>query len=254
MISLKRKILLLKIVGGISMSKKIALPVTFLIISGFFNSCRTNETPKLNQEPAPLVEQIGRIDSTNEPIYSLTEAPPANEPPSQDPITPPAPTPVPSVSPEKKPSDPKPLGSYQTPLLNRGKQRMDNIRLAMKKINGYKLKPGETFSFNDVVGKRDADHGFKIAAVIVNGEFGEDMGGGVCQLSSTIFNAADRAGMKILERHSHSREVKYVPKERDAAVSYGYLDLKFKNTKDYSVQLKVAVEDKRLKVYIHKAK
>jgi vancomycin resistance protein YoaR len=146
------------------------------------------------------------------------------------------------------------LGSYQTPLLNRDKERIDNIRLAIRKINGYKLKPDEIFSFNKTVGKRDAANGFKVAAVIINGEYGEDMGGGVCQLSSTIFNAADKAGMQIVERHSHSRAVRYVPEGRDAAVSYDYLDFKFKNNKSYTVEVKAAIEGAKLRVSIYRAK
>ncbi len=241
------------------MKNKITLLLALAIILGFFSSCKTNEAPKLSKEPSQPVKQIGKTDSTTNPIYSLPEAPPAEAPPSPVPTPPPAPslTPTPSpkpAEPNKKPAAPIPIGSYQTPLLNRDKERVDNIRLAIKKINGYKLKSGEIFSFNNVVGKRDAGNGYKVAPVIVNGEFDEDMGGGVCQLSSTILNAADRAGMQILERHSHSREVKYVPKGKDAAVNYGHLDLKFKNTTNYTVELKANLQDNKVKVYIYKAK
>jgi vancomycin resistance protein YoaR len=211
-------------------------------------------------ETTPPVERVGRIDSVPESMYSLPEAPIAVPEPAVIPPPPPTVLENKPVVPEKKPAAPekkplpKALSSYQTPLLNRNADRVNNIRLAMKKINDYKLKSGEVFSFNDIVGKRDAEGGFKMAAIIVNGEYGEDMGGGVCQLSSTIYNAADKAGMEIIERHSHSKEVKYVPVGRDAAVSYGYLDLKFKNTKEYAVELKARIEDKKLKVYVYKVK
>jgi vancomycin resistance protein YoaR len=243
------------------MKNKIALPLIIVIILGFFSSCKTKEIPNpVKVEPTPPIERVGRIDSMPESMYSLPEAPLTVPEPA---VTPPPPPTVPEnkpVVPEKKPATPekkpvsKALGSYKTPLLNRNTDRVNNIRLAMRKINGYKLKSGEVFSFNDIVGKRDSENGFKMAAVIINGEYGEDMGGGVCQLSSTIFNAADKAGMEILERHSHSKEVKYVPVGRDAAVSYGYLDLKFKNTKEYDVELKAKIEDKKLKVYVYKVK
>lgn len=146
------------------------------------------------------------------------------------------------------------LGKYHTPLLNRHKDRVSNIRLAAKRIDGYKLQPGETFSFNDIVGKRDAKSGFKKAAIIVNGEFDEDMGGGVCQLSSTLYNAADKADLQIIERHSHSRKVGYLSSGRDAAVSYGYLDLKFKNTKEYPLEIAAWVKDNKVYASILKAK
>jgi vancomycin resistance protein YoaR len=236
------------------MKNKIALLLIIVIILSFINSCKTKEVPNPTRaETTPHIQRVGGIDSVPESIYSLPQVPIAEPEPS---IIPPPPPAVPEKKPailEEKPV-PKALGSYRTPLLNRNTDRINNIRLAIKKINGYKLKPGEVFSFNDIVGKRDAENGFKMAVIIINGEYGEDMGGGVCQLSSTIFNAADKAGMEIIEKHSHSKEVKYVPAGRDAAVSYGYLDLKFKNTKTYAVELKAKIEDKKLKVYIYKVK
>jgi vancomycin resistance protein YoaR len=172
---------------------------------------------------------------------------------------------VPDIQPSVSPSRPtspikktkpkvKPIGSFSTPLLNRDKDRVNNIRLAIKKINGHKLDPGETFSFNDTVGKRDAENGFKMAAIIINGEYGEDMGGGVCQLSSTIFNAAERANLDIIERHSHTRMVKYVPPSKDAAVSYPYLDFRFTNNKNYPIKISATISGKRVVVSIWKAK
>jgi vancomycin resistance protein YoaR len=199
----------------------------------------------------PPAEQIGRINSIPEDTYSPLEAPLLETKPNPEPPSMPAP---PLAVPEKKLEAPKPIGSYHTTLLNRDRERMENIRLAIKKINGYKLKPGEIFSFNKIVGKRDAANGFKVAAVIINGDYGEDMGGGVCQVSSTIFNAADRAGMQIIERHSHSRAVRYVPAGRDAAVSYDYLDLKFKNNRNYSVEIKATIDGTILRVSIYKIK
>lgn len=170
----------------------------------------------------------------------------------ETPVVPKAQTVKPKPAEKVKPKR-KPIAVYSTPLLNRDSERVNNIRLAIKKINNYKLEPGGTFSFNDVVGIRDAENGFKMAAVIIKGEYGEDMGGGVCQLSSTIFNAADKAGLEILERHDHTKQVKYVPQGRDAAVSYPYLDLKFKNTKDHRVKITASVSKNRVTVSIWKA-
>jgi hypothetical protein len=233
--------------GGISMKAKNTFLLLLIITSSFFISCSPNKIPeKAKEETSPPIERTGTINSV--PDTNISESiPPPN-------TVPPAAPPIPPVKEENKQTSKKPLGSYQTPLLSRDKERIDNIKLAIKKINGHKLKPGEVFSFNDIVGKRDAENGFKVAAVIVKGEFEEDIGGGVCQLSSTIFNAAGKAGMEIIERHSHSKAVRYVPEGRDAAVSYGYLDLKFKNNRNYPVEFKAKIEDKKLKVYIYKAK
>lgn len=236
------------------MKRKACIFLVLVFIFVLISSCKTKEIPKLSQETVPPVKRLETLDDVPEPKYSLPEAPSAEEIPPAVQQPAPAPLSPPASQPQKKTTGPKPLSSYETPILNRDKERIDNIRLAIKKLNGYKLKPGEIFSFNNVVGKRDASTGFKVAAVIVNGEFGEDMGGGVCQLSSTIFNAADRAGMQIIERHSHSRSVAYVPAGRDAAISYGYLDLKFKNTKDYTVVISAKVEGAKLKAYIYKKK
>lgn len=225
------------------MRKKVTFFLILAIILSFFASCG------IKQQSSPPIKNTGQISSEHENIYSLPETPSIETQPLSQ--TEPLPTPPPV--PEVKTEAPKPIGTYQTAILNRDNERMENIRLAVKKTDGYKLKPGETFSFNKIVGKRDSANGFKVAAVIINGDYGEDMGGGVCQVSSTIFNAADKAGLQIIERHSHSRAVKYVPAGRDAAVSYDYLDLKFKNNKNYTVQIKLSVEGTKLRASIYKA-
>lgn len=124
------------------------------------------------------------------------------------------------------------IGEYVTFFNSNNKERNNNIYLAAKAINNYVLFPGEIFSFNKVVGERTAGKGYLPATVIVNGEFSEDFGGGICQVSSTLFNAVDNAGLKVVQRNSHSREVSYVPPKRDATVSWNGPDLIFKN--DYN--------------------
>ncbi|MGN0814303.1 MAG: VanW family protein [Candidatus Coproplasma sp.] len=108
--------------------------------------------------------------------------------------------------------------------------RTANIRLASSKINGTVLLPGESFSFNDIVGARTLSNGFQFAKIISGGEFVDGVGGGVCQVSTTVYNAAVLAGMQITEYHPHSLQVSYVAPSRDAMVSGTYFDLKFTNT------------------------
>ncbi len=110
------------------------------------------------------------------------------------------------------------------------RSRLNNITLAMSMINGAKLAPGETFSFNEQVGKRTADRGFKMATAYSGGEVTEQLGGGICQVSTTLFNAAVKSDMRIDERHNHSLTVHYVDKGKDATVDWGHQDLKFTNT------------------------
>lgn len=129
----------------------------------------------------------------------------------------------------------KQIGRYVTFFNPNNKARSHNIALASEAINNHVVFPGETFSFNRVVGKRTKSRGYMQAPVIVRGEMAEDIGGGICQVSSTLFNAADRAGLKITERYSHSKSVPYVPSGRDAAVSWFGPDFSFKN--EYSFPL-----------------
>jgi vancomycin resistance protein YoaR len=123
----------------------------------------------------------------------------------------------------------KRIGRYVTSFNPGNKKRTNNIRLATKAINNFVVFPGETFSFNKVVGKRTASKGYLRAPVIVRGEFSEDIGGGICQVSSTLFNAVDNAGLQIVQRFSHSRKVPYIPPGRDATVSWYGPDFVFKN-------------------------
>jgi vancomycin resistance protein YoaR len=123
----------------------------------------------------------------------------------------------------------KPIGQYTTYYNTGNKNRSHNVALAAKSINNVVLFPGELFSFNRVVGIRTKQKGYMRAPVIVRGELAEDVGGGICQVSSTLFNAADRAGLRIVQRYSHSRHVPYVPSGRDATVSWGGPDFAFEN-------------------------
>jgi hypothetical protein len=107
--------------------------------------------------------------------------------------------------------------------------RTTNIKLAAKAINGTVIEAGKVFSFNKTVGPRYESKGYKEAVIFVNGEKDKGIGGGVCQVSSTIYNAVLSAGLTVVERHAHSLPVTYVAPDRDATVSYGIQDFRFKN-------------------------
>lgn len=134
----------------------------------------------------------------------------------------------------------KRIGRYVTSFNSNNKKRSTNIQLAAMAINNAVVFPGETFSFNKVVGKRTVAKGYLRAKVIVRGEFAEDIGGGICQVSSTLFNAVDNAGLKIVQRFSHSRKVPYIPPGRDATVSWYGPDFVFKNTYNQPVLIRAA--------------
>ena len=129
-------------------------------------------------------------------------------------------------------------GSYSTQFNGGDTKRTTNIWLASTAIDDYILMPGETFSFNTVVGPRTQERGYQLAGVIVNNQKTKDVGGGVCQVSSTLYNAAKDAKLSIIEAHRHTIPVHYVPKGQDAAVVYGEKDLKFKNTTQSPIVIK----------------
>ena len=108
--------------------------------------------------------------------------------------------------------------------------RATNIRLAVERIDGAVLRPGDVFSLNEQTGPRTEAEGYQTAPVIIDGELVPGIGGGVSQVTSTVFNAALLGGMEVIEYHSHSRPVSYVPLGRDATVWYDVLDFRFKNT------------------------
>lgn len=116
-------------------------------------------------------------------------------------------------------------------------ERANNIRLATKSINGKVLMPGDTFSFNDVVGERTAAKGYQAAPVIIGNQVDSGLGGGICQVSTTLYNAVLRANIKSVERAHHTLPSHYVPLGMDATVDYGNLDYKFKNTLDYPIYI-----------------
>jgi vancomycin resistance protein YoaR len=121
------------------------------------------------------------------------------------------------------------LASFST-RTNANPKRNHNVALAASSIDGTLLSPGEVFSLNDTVGKRTHATGFLTAPVFVNAELVPGIGGGVSQITGTLFNAVARAGLKILEVHPHSRPVAYLPLGYDATVAFGEEDLKFKNS------------------------
>ncbi|MEH7460451.1 hypothetical protein CON65_18035 [Bacillus pseudomycoides] len=138
------------------------------------------------------------------------------------------------------------IGRYETNLGGSTGGRIENIRLSASNVSGVVLGKGDRFSFNSLIGDTTPDKGYQLGKEIVDGKLVDGYGGGVCQTSSTLFNAADQAGLKMVERTTHSKTVGYVPKGRDATIAYPYLDLVFENTKDVPVKLYMSVEGDKL--------
>lgn len=132
---------------------------------------------------------------------------------------------------------PELLSKYTTRYDESNLNRSNNIKLASEKINGTILMPGETFSYNKIVGARTIKAGYKEAAVYMGGKVVDGIGGGICQVSSTLYNAALEANLEIVSRKNHYFITSYVSASRDATVSYGTIDFKFKNSRNYPVKI-----------------
>lgn len=132
---------------------------------------------------------------------------------------------------------PNKLSTYTTNYDSSNTNRDNNIKLAAQKLNGCIVNPGEEFSYNKTVGKRTIDAGFKEAKAYAGGKVVLDVGGGICQLSSTLYNTVLLANLNVTDRHNHYFQTSYVPAGRDATVSWGSLDFKFKNNRKYPVKI-----------------
>jgi len=160
----------------------------------------------------------------------------------------------PSVTAETLKANIVEIANFNTPLLDKQPSRIKNIQLALSSINGYILNPNEEFSFNKVVGNRTQERGYVVAPAIIKKdddyEMGYEVGGGVCQISTTLYNAALNCGLKITERHEHSKPIPYVEEGKDATVSYGAVDLRFVNNRSHPIKLSAYIEGDCLYVAI----
>ncbi|NMB33515.1 MAG: VanW family protein [Clostridium sp.] len=148
------------------------------------------------------------------------------------------------------------ISTFSTQLLDEEENRIKNLSLAADILNDEKIPSGAEFSFNETLGRRTKEKGYKEAPIIKNTEKGPQkalgVGGGICQLSSTLYNAAEGAGLEITERHQHSKNVGYVQEGKDATVVYGSQDFKFKNNQTYSIIIKAEVSSKEVSIKLLK--
>lgn len=146
------------------------------------------------------------------------------------------------------------LASYSSKYSTSTANRAFNVSRAAESVNGTILMPGEVFSYNETIGNPSLANGYKIASVYENGRQTEGVGGGVCQVSSTLYSAVLYANLEIVERRSHSLTVAYVPKGQDATVSYGAVDFKFRNSTENPIKIEASASSGLCKVRILGAK
>ena len=133
------------------------------------------------------------------------------------------------------------LSTFSTRYDASNTPRTTNLKLAMQKLNGVVVSPGETFSYNKTLGKRTAEAGYKEAGGFAGGKVVQTLAGGICQISSTLYDAVVYANLDIVERHNHMFLAGYVGAGKDATVVYGTYDFKFKNTRKYPIMIKTSI-------------
>lgn len=149
---------------------------------------------------------------------------------------------------------PDQLATYTTTYATSNYNRSTNIALATNSVNGIVLMPGETFSYNNALGQRTAAKGYKEAGAYVNGQVSSEVGGGICQVSSTLYNAALLCNLEIVDRTNHTFVSSYVPVGQDATVSWQSPDFKFKNNRAYPIKLSATAGNGKVTFIIYGVK
>ncbi|MCS7459929.1 VanW family protein [Paenibacillus doosanensis] len=140
------------------------------------------------------------------------------------------------------------ISEFTTTYPQNGEGRIHNIRSTAQSIQDVLLKPGETFDYAAYIAQTEAKFGFKEAPVILNGKLVPGIGGGICQVSSTLYNAVLRAGLQIVERRNHSLPVSYVPLGQDATFASGHINFKFRNNTEKYILIRTYTDDRRITV------
>lgn len=143
------------------------------------------------------------------------------------------------------------ISSFSTRYDASNTNRSTNLRIAAEKINGTVLLPGEVFSYNKTVGKRTVEEGYKDAKIYADGGVVDGLAGGICQISSTLYNAVLLANLEIVERRNHSFTTSYVAAGRDATVVWGAIDFQFKNSRNYPIKIEASVKNGVAEFRIH---
>lgn len=145
------------------------------------------------------------------------------------------------------------ISEFSTTIYVDDDNRDLNMKLTASQINGTIIKNGDTFSFNEIAGNPTPERGYKEAGIFIDGKKEKGYGGGNCQVSTTIYNAALKVdNIEITERHEHEREVGYIEKGKDSTVAYDDLDLKFKNNTGFDIKIYVEVTEEKVIAKINK--
>lgn len=142
------------------------------------------------------------------------------------------------------------VSSYITSVQDQDQGVKTNLQLACKRLHGYVILPHSIFSFNDVVGEGSAKNGYVNGRVLYRDEVRFEPGGGLCQVSTTLYNALLTAGFNIIERHRHFQPVTYVPLGLDATIKYGKKNLRMKNPHNQKFYIETVLTDKSMSIVL----
>ena len=202
--------------------------VTIIGVMAFFYRSKTNENSQNENYNSTRTSQYSSSSNTEDLTYNEQN----NENTPQESLT---------ANEEKTKEKPKEteIASFTTKIYTKDSDRQNNISLACSALNNTTVENDKTFSFSDTVGKATSSKGYKKADVFKNGQVTEALGGGLCQVSTTLYNAILKVkNAKVTERHEHSNKVPYIQEGKDAAVSYGTYDFKFLNNTGSTLKIK----------------
>lgn len=214
--------------------------VLLLFIAIFLTGCSRSSEEELNQSKSNTDDtKISRTSTTtNTNQESENRIQEYNEKNNEETI-------IRSSFPETE------ISSFSTVLKYKPEGRLNNIKITCSKLNNTIVQNGETFSFCQTTGNPTEEEGYKKAEVFSNGKTIQSLGGGNCQVSTTLYNAVlGVQGLTVTERHEHGKDVNYVPEGKDAAVSYGSLDLKFNNNTGYAIKILASTDEQNVTVKI----
>ena len=218
------------------MKKKVILFFILLFVTVCFSGCSNNEEAPTSENSSLDINRTSKEENVVLENISLE-----NNVNSANTST---------QNSSSKTSSEKVLAEFSTRIYSKDPARQNNLEITSKALNGTIVKPNETFSFTKTIGPSTSQKGYEEADVFdSNGNKIKGYGGGNCQVSSTLYNAVQKVpSLKIVERHEHSNTVPYVKEGHDAAVAYGSVDFKFKNTNNYSIKIVVETSNKYVKV------
>lgn len=221
------------------------LTVPLVVLVG----CNTVSKNDNNVEQNFHAERTGSV-SNEQSVNENNNTVPENET-DQNAVQEPQSTEPPTNEPAKSEPVETVLAEFSTTIKSKASNRLNNIQITCSKLNGTTVESGKSFSFCQTVGKATEEKGYKKADVIVDKQVTQALGGGNCQVSSTLYNAILKVSdFKVTERHPHGKKVNYVPEGKDAAVSYGSKDLKFVNNTSNTIKIYASTDNKKVSIKI----